>query len=192
MIVARAAAMGADGLAYLGWKSSMRSTSVRQLEEGVAGDGGPWRAAFGIEPQSLDAMLAAHPAGVQERWFARAWFAKPLGLFTLSAFWIYSGLCGAFSLAAAASVLTQAGWSSGAANAAVLAGAVIDVLIGAALTFRSTARLALLGAIATAFGYLVLGTLVRPDLWLDPLGAYAKIIPATALAATLLALMDDR
>ena len=34
------------------------------------------------------------PSGVQERWFAKAWLAKPLILTTLCAFWLVSGLIG--------------------------------------------------------------------------------------------------
>ncbi len=40
--------------------------------------------------------------------------------------------------------------------------------------------------------YLAGGTFLRPDLWLDPLGPYAKILPGALLALTTLAVMDER
>ena len=47
---------------------------------GAVGDPAPWTRLTGIEPRALGAALAAEPASVQERWFARLYFAKPLTL----------------------------------------------------------------------------------------------------------------
>ena len=70
----------ADALGWLGWRSPARSTALAQLAAGVVGEPSPWIAATGIKPQSLDDILAAHPAGVQERWFARLYLLKPLAI----------------------------------------------------------------------------------------------------------------
>ena len=41
-------------------------------------------------------------------------------------------------------------------------------------------------------GYLVGGALVRPDLWLDPMGPLLKSIPAAFLALAALTTLDER
>ena len=46
--------------------------------------------------------------------------------------------------------------------------------------------------IAVSFAYLISGTLAAPDIWVDPLGPYVKILPSIALALFVLALADDR
>src|SRR3712207_7866036 len=42
--------------------------------------------------------------------------------------------------------------------------------------FRSTHRAAALGMVAATLAYLAAGTLIAPELWLDPLGAFVKTI----------------
>jgi hypothetical protein len=40
----------------------------------------------------LSAALAARPASVQERWFSRIYFLKPIAFVILSLFWLITGL----------------------------------------------------------------------------------------------------
>ena len=70
----------ADGLGWLGWRSPARSTALAQLAAGVVGEPKAWMAATGITPQSFDQFLAAHPATVQDRWFARLYLIKPIAI----------------------------------------------------------------------------------------------------------------
>jgi uncharacterized protein YbjT (DUF2867 family) len=181
-----------DLVAWLGWRSAMRSTSLAQLRDGVRGDPGSWIAEFAIRPLSLDEMLERYPSGVQERWFARLYFLKPAALLTLVVFFALSGLVGLLRLDAAASVLVEAGWPRGGARIAVAIGSVLDVVLAALLCFRNTARAALRGMIALSLLYLLAGTVSRPDLWLDPLGAFLKILPVIMLSTMALAVMDER
>ena len=83
--------MAADGLGWLGWRSPLRSTSMRVIRAGVIGDGAAAAAVLGRPLKTLPQTLAALPAGVQERWFARMWLLKALIMAMLSAFWIASG-----------------------------------------------------------------------------------------------------
>ena len=46
----------------------------------------------GLVPRSPDAALAAEPASVQERWFARLYLLKPVVLLVFGLFWIVTGL----------------------------------------------------------------------------------------------------
>lgn len=190
--LARLSSAIADALAWLGWRSPMRSAALEQLRAGVVGDANAAQRIFGFAPKSLDALLMRHPAGVQERWFARSYFVKPLTLIVLSLFWIASGAIGLARGETAATVLTSVGWSTAAAYAAVIIGALIDLGLGFGVLFRRYARPALLGMIVVSLGYLAAATLVRPDLWLDPLGPLVKVAPAAVLAAATLATLDER
>lgn len=189
---ATACAGTSDLLATLGWRSPMRSTSLAQLRDGVTGDPTAWMADFSIRPLSLDEMLERWPSGVQERWFARLYVLKPVALVTLIVFFGLSGVLGLARQGAAAGVLTAAGWSLSTATAAVIVAALLDLVLAALAAFRPTARAALRGMIALSAVYLLAGTVVRPDLWLDPLGAFLKVLPVIGLAATTLAMMDER
>jgi uncharacterized protein YbjT (DUF2867 family) len=187
------AARAGDALAHLGWRPAVRTTTLVQLAAGVRGDGDAAERHLGFRPQSLHQMLAGAPAGVQERWFARCYFLKPLVLATLCLFWLLSGAIGlSWGLPAAISTLTAAGVPASVAMPVVIAGSVVDVMLALALAHHRTARLALQGMLLVSAAYLVGGTVLRPDLWLDPLGPLLKIVPAAVLAAVALATLDER
>jgi len=181
-----------DALALLGWRSPMRTTSVRQLAAGVEGDPAPAREILGLSTKSLADILAAWPAGVQEHWFARLYILKPIMLGGLAAFWASSGLIGlTYGFQPAINVLAGSMPDSLAA-AFVVMGGVIDVLLAVGVCVQRFSRTALLGIIAVSAAYLVCATIWRPDLWSDPLGPLVKVIPAALLALVALATMGDR
>lgn len=180
-----------DGLALLGWRSPMRTTALAQLRAGVEG-GGTGAAVLGVQPKSLAQMLEAWPSSVQERWFARAYFLKPAMLATLAGFWALSGVIGLLRQDTAASVLTSAGVTEDLARIAVIGGSFVDIALGLAVAVRRWARPALLGMLAVSAGYMAVGGVLRPDLWLDPLGPFLKTLPAALLAVAALALLDER
>jgi len=183
----------ADAIALLGWRSPMRSTAMAQLSAGVVGQSEPALTALDLRPRRLSEILAAWPSGVQERWFARLYFLKPLALFGLIAFWMTSGLVGVTGgFAHAVATLTQVGIPDGAGRLIVIGGAVIDIALALAACFHRSASWALKGMVLVCAGYLAGGSLLRPDLWLDPLGPFVKIIPAALLALVTLAVMDER
>jgi hypothetical protein len=129
---------------------------------------------------------------VQERWFARLYFLKPVVLLTLIAFWIASGAIGLWRREAAASVLTTAGFSAGAAATVVIVGGVGDIALGLLACWRNAAPFALKGMLALSAAYLAGATLWRPDLWTDPSGPLVKAVPAAVLALVALAVLEDR
>ncbi|MGE0716702.1 MAG: DoxX-like family protein [Alphaproteobacteria bacterium] len=190
--VARLSAGVADALARLGWRSPMRRTTLEQLRMGVRGDGGAAGRLLGLRLASLREILDRWPAGVQERWYARLYFLKPAVLVGLGLFWLLSGLIGLMRVLEATAILTAAGVAPLAATAAVVGGAAVDIALAVALAVRRRARAALVGMIVVSAGYLFGGTLLRPDLWADPLGPFLKIVPAALLAAAALATLDER
>lgn len=190
--VARVTAAVSDALAFLGWRSPMRTAALEQLRMGVRGRAED-AARLGVAPRSLDALLAAAPSGVQERWFARIYFAKPAILICLFSFWLLSGLIGlTVGLRDAIAILTASGMDAGVASGAVIGGSLVDIALALLLSWRPTAARALQGMLLVTIGYLLAGALVRPDLWLDPMGPLLKSIPAGFLAVAALATLDER
>jgi uncharacterized protein YbjT (DUF2867 family) len=190
-----AAALGyrlGDLIALLGWRSPLRSTARLELERGAVGDERPWIETTGIRPVSLAAALEAEPASVQERWFARLYLVKPVLFGALAVFWIATGV---ISLGPGWNLgidyLRRAG-SGELAPAGVIAGAVVDILIGVGIAFRRTARAALAAAAIVSIAYLVAGTLLLPALWADPLAPLLKILPVVALILAARAIAEDR
>ncbi len=188
----RLAAVVADGLGLLGWRSPLRSAALAALARGVTGNARSWNEISDHKLQPLEATLAAMPAHVQERWFARLWLLKPLVFGVLSLFWLVSGIVGFIRQEAAAGILVSHGLMPVLALGMVLAGSVADIAVGAAVLVRAWARLALMGMIAITLAYLGVATVLAPDLWLDPLGAMVKAVPALCLALVALAILDER
>jgi uncharacterized protein YbjT (DUF2867 family) len=176
----------------LGWRPPLRSTAALEIIRGATGDPCPWKDATGIVPMSLDQGLAANPASVQERWFARLYFLKPVALVVLAAFWIATGI-----------ISLTVGWQVGVdlmrrtafpalAEASVVAGALADLLVGTLIAFRRTAYAGLLLGVAISLFYAASGTLVLPELWKDPLGPLLKIWPIIVVHLMTLAILRDR
>jgi uncharacterized protein YbjT (DUF2867 family) len=191
-IVAKLAAAAADALGWLGWRSPMRSTAFAEVAAGVTGDASAWIVQTGRPLRTLDETLRTMPATVQERWFARAFLLKPLVIGILSLFWCATGLIALLNQQPAIEILTQRGITDQVASAIVLGGAIADLALGLAILVKRTARGAAIGMIALTAGYLIGGTIIAPDLWLDPLGALVKPIPAMVLALVAIAMLEDR
>jgi uncharacterized protein YbjT (DUF2867 family) len=180
-----------DLVALLGWRPPVRSTAQREMARGAVSD--PAAAQLPFTPTSLHQALAREPASVQERWFARMYFLKPLILVVIVLFWL-----------ATAFVSLGPGWHYGIglmheggvegtpAALVVIAGALADLCIGAAIAYRPTNRLGLYAAIAISFVYAIIGTILVPRLWADPLGPMLKIWPIIVLHVAALAIREDR
>lgn len=177
-----------DLVAWLGWSSSMRSTSLKQLDHDVAGHSDDLAYA-GL--RAFDQVLADEPATVQDRWYARLYFVRPAAVLTLGLYWLLSGLVGLGpGLEAGTRLLEQAGFG-GWSRAAVIAGACMDVALGCTLFLRGWTRTVALLMAAATVGYLVVATIGLPRLWLDPLGPWLKVFPMMALCL-FVAATDDR
>jgi uncharacterized protein YbjT (DUF2867 family) len=182
-----------DLVSRLGWVPPVRSTALEEIRRGVAGDPGPWITATGIEPAKLVAMARHLSTGVQERWFARLYLAKPLAIGSLALFWILSGLIAlTVSFAAAAAILTSHGFPPAPAKAITAISSLVDIAVGIAIAVRKTCRHGLLAGIAVSLFYLLAAAALTPDMWIEPLGALVKTVPAVVLMLVALATLDDR
>jgi uncharacterized protein YbjT (DUF2867 family) len=182
-----------DAVSLLGWRPPVRSTVQSEIARGSVGDPSQWTRLTGIKPRALPAALAAEPASVQERWFARLYLLKPLVFGVLVLFWIATGL-----------VTLGPGWEIGKAlmqeggvreplaSFTMIAGSLADIVIGIGIAFRRTARLALHAAVALSLAYAIIGTVLLPRLWADPVGPMWKICPIIVLLMVALAIREER
>ncbi len=191
LTLGRGLAFAADLAGYLGWRSSLRTTSLRVLAADVLGDAKAWPALTGQKLCTLEETLRDLPSTLQERVHARAMFWFPFLLLTLSLFWVASGIIGIWRQDEALALL-QGALPAPFGRSAVLAGSVLDILIGLGLLFRPMVRLACLAAILLSLAYLAGAALFVPHLWSDPLGPVVKVFPAIALAVIVSALAEER
>jgi uncharacterized protein YbjT (DUF2867 family) len=182
-----------DFVSLFGWRPPIRSTAGEEIARGAVGDPTEWTRVTGITPRSLQTALAADPATVQERWFARLYLLKALVIGFLAAFWLGTGIVSLGPGYHIGENIMRAGHVEGPlATLAIIGGGLIDVLVGLGMAFRRTARPALILSLIVSVVYFVLGTYLVPQLWLDPLGPMMKIWPICVLALVALAILDDR
>lgn len=181
-----------DVAGWFGWRPPVRSNAAREVMRGATGDPSAWTELTGIRPRSLASALAAEPATVQERWFAGLYNLKAPIFVVLPLFWIATGI-----------ISLTSGWRNGVelllntpaaalAEPAVVAGAVSDIVVGLLIAFRRTSRAGLCCAILLSVAYAVIGTILRPDLWNEPLGPFLKIFPIILLHYVALAILEER
>lgn len=189
--IARTIARCADLAGLLGWRAPMRTTAFDVLRDDVLIDPEPWRRATGETLSTLQQTLTRLPATRQERSFARIELIFPVLVVAFALFWIASGLIG-LAQRSAATALIEAQLGSLLANVSVIAGSLLDISIGTTLLTRKYFRSACLAAAGTSLAYMILGSVLTPGLWADPLGPLAKIIPTIGLALMLAAYAEER
>jgi uncharacterized protein YbjT (DUF2867 family) len=182
-----------DAASWLGWRPPIRSTALAELRRGVSGDPRAWMAEMAIAPSSLDDILKARPATIEEKWFARLYLLKALAVGGLVVFWCASALIALLpAYPAAVAILTSHGYSETQAQAMTIASGTIDFLVGVAIAVRRTNRCGLWAGIAVSLFYMLAAALLTPDIWIEPLGALVKTFPAIILMLVVLAIADDR
>jgi hypothetical protein len=181
-----------DLASWLGWRPPVRSNARRELARGATGDSGAWIEATGIRPRSLGQALAAAPASVQERWFARLYLLKPLAIGIFALFWLVTGIVSLEPGFALAEAEMRRGGGGSLSALLVVAGGIVDIAIGVAIACRRSARSGLRAALVVAIVYLLAGTILFPELWREPLGPLMKIVPILALNLLCLAILDER
>lgn len=186
--VAGLAGLAGDLAADLGWKTPLRSTAMRTMGAGVAGDATAWTAARGTPPSTLAQTLGGFDADIQARRFARTYFLHPLLVLGLSLFWIVSGVVAIFQRDAAAVILTTEGVAASTALTLTLGGAALDIGLGIGILVRRTSSLALFGTIVLTLAYAASATVITPHLWADPMGTLVKMGPVALAALAALAM----
>jgi len=181
-----------DIISFLGWRPPVRSTAEREIARGAIGSLEDMHR-LGLHPKGLPEFFASEPASVQERWFARMYLLKPVVFGVLCLFWLSTAFV---SLGPGWDIglglMREGGMEGTPAILTVVAGALADLVIGLAIGYRSTSRYGLYAAIGISVAYAVIGTILVPRLWADPLGPMLKIWPIIVLHFVALAILDDR
>lgn len=182
-----------DLLGWLGWPSPFRTTSVRQMAYGAAGTSPEAvTQATGIVPRGFAEVLGAEPSTTADRWQARLYFVRPMAIVVLGVFWLVTGLVTLGpGFEAARQHLVTAGLGDNAAWHGAWWGGWFDVVMGLALWVRPWTRPVAVGMVLATVGYLIGATLWAPQLWLDPLGPWVKVLPMMVLCL-FVAATDDR
>jgi uncharacterized protein YbjT (DUF2867 family) len=182
----------ADVLGWFGWRSPLRRNAVLTLIVGVSGNAAEALPLLGRPAAPLEKVLAELPSGKQDRWHARLNLLLPIMLVSLVLLWLGSGILGLARTDVATLILTERGMPKGFASFCVMAGSVVDVVIGLSLMVRRTVQPALLAVVLMTLLYWVGAALFAFDLWLDPLAPMLKTVPATMLALGCYAMLDKR
>ena len=182
-----------DALSGLGWRSPVRTTARREIAYGAVGDPRGWSHLTGIQPTDIELVLTREPASIQERWFARLYFLKPLVFGVFSLFWLVTGLI-SFGPGwdMGMSLLREGGVGEPLASLSIMAGASADILIGLSILYRPTSRYGLYAALLISITYAIIGSILVPTLWREPLGSMLKIWPIMVLNLVALAIREDR
>jgi hypothetical protein len=167
-----------DFAGWLGCRPPIRSTAQREMVRGAIGDPARLTRLTGIKPRDLENALARTPASVQERWFARLYLIKPLVFSVFPLFWIATGI---ISLGPGRergiNLVMEGGLSRAMALLLTISGALADIVIGLAIAYRPTARQGLYAAFLISIVYTIIGAVLVPRLWVDPLGPMLKSRP---------------
>jgi len=182
-----------DVAGLLGWRPPVRTNAKLEMVRGATGDPAEWSKLTGIAPQPLQAALRAEPPSVQERWFAGLYLLKALILTVLVMFWIGTAIMALGpGWPIGLSLMYEGGVGEPAASLVVIAGALADLAIGVGIAVRRTSRYALYAGIGISLIYAIMGSLLVPRLWIDPLGPMLKIWPIIVLNLVALAILEDR
>lgn len=181
-----------DFAGTLGWRPALRTTVRKEIARGAVGDPSPWTAMTGIDPRPLEAALRAEPVSVQERWYAKLFFLKPIIFTVFPVFWLVTGILSLMTGFEAGVELMRRAGAGMLAVPGVIVGALADILVGLAIAYRPTTKLGLYGALALSLLYISLATILLPELWNDPLGPLTKIWPILALNLVAIAMLEER
>jgi uncharacterized protein YbjT (DUF2867 family) len=189
-----AAAFGfGDLMGRLGWRTAIRSNAGHELLRAVPGDPTRWMQLTGIVPRDIERVFLTEPASVQERWFARLYLLRPWIFAICALFWFSTGV-----------IALGPGWDNGIglmneggvfgwpAAVVVIGGALCDIAVGLAIAWRRTARAGVIAALVVTVVYAIIGTVLVPRLWIDPMGPMLKALPTLALHLAALGIVDDR
>ena len=185
------------GAGLLGrWPGSLVDASaVRMLLRGHQADPAPFAGVLGHAPRPVEAFIGPQEAGAALQ-SARLHTAALLARASVAAVWIWTGIVslGLYPVASSLDLLADFGLHGQAALAALYAGALLDLAMGA-LTLLAPARWmrALWGAqLLVIAGYTAMITLRMPHWWLHPYGPLSKNLPMMAAIAMLWVLQRRR
>jgi uncharacterized protein YbjT (DUF2867 family) len=176
---------------WLGWRTPVRLSARRELERGAVGDPGLWIEVTGIQPKGFRESLSARRPTAQDRTYAALYFLQPVMIVVTSLFFLATGIISlTIGYETGVKLLEQGGMGT-LSGPSVIAGGLADVVVGLMIAWRGTFQTGLYLAIALSLFYFVLGTILLPELWRNPIGPMLKIFPLIVLNLVALAMVRD-
>jgi uncharacterized protein YbjT (DUF2867 family) len=173
--------------------ASLTPETLAMLAHGSTAEEGPATAFLGWQPQSLAPALAAEPAVAADLWHARLLPVRPLLRAALALVWIGSGVVSLTLAPRAVSdvLLAGLGLHGAAATLVLVAGAILDLLLGLALVLLPR-RTGWVGAaqIAVTLLFTLLASIAAPAAWAEPFGPLLKNAAVIAATVALMAMRD--
>jgi uncharacterized protein YbjT (DUF2867 family) len=172
-------------------RGPITSDELNMLQRGNHCDNGPFIAAFGFEPLSLEAGIARRPLSDADRRYARLTHLRvPLRL-AIAFIWLTTGLVSAFiSAGEGFSLLRQIGITGRMADLALNGTSLLEIALGLGTAIGWRVRW--LGAIQLwlMLGFMLILTAGMPQLWLHPFGPLTKNVPLIAATLVMMAWED--
>jgi uncharacterized protein YbjT (DUF2867 family) len=172
------ALVAARWLGFMG-DTPMNAEAVAMLQRGNTADAGPFVAAFGFRPRSVDQVLAAAPSQEADRWHAGLYFLRPLLRLSIAFVWLFTGFISAFLIPTQMSyaLLAKAEITGLWAPIMLYGAAISDMLLGIAILSRFRPRLLAAIQIGLILIYTLIISYSQPEQWLHPFGPVTKNAP---------------
>jgi nucleoside-diphosphate-sugar epimerase len=171
----------------------LNTTSYRMMKHGNTANPADFINLTNIHPRSLDQGLAQEPLTIQSLWHARLYMVRPLITWGLALFWIYTGVI-TLSIVPdkGLSILEELGVHSKILHPLFYFSCVVDVFLGMALLVGYKRGLIGIMQIVAILAYTAFISIMKPSLWLDPLGSISKNIPILILTLVMLIIERDK
>lgn len=188
----RLVSSGADLFGHLGWRSPFRSTAMKAIAGGVTGNPAQTRLALGRPALSLTETFLSMPAGVEDRLFSRMQLLSPLLLFALGLSWVWKGVAGYAGMDPTVAELVAGGMPSGVSRAVVAVLATLAIVLGLSVFIKPWAVRTLVVMVFVLLFYAAAMTIMAPQLWFDPYGAGANVLPIIVASLVARLMLDTR
>lgn len=171
--------------------ATLTPETLAMLAHGNTATAGP--AVPGWRPRPLALALASEPAVAADGWHARLLPVRPVLRAALAVVWIGSGVVSLFATPRALSdaLLDGLGLHGGAATLVLVAGAMLDLVLGFALLLLPR-RTGWIGTvqIAVTLLFTLLASIAAPAAWAEPFGPLLKNAAVIAATLVLIAMRD--
>jgi nucleoside-diphosphate-sugar epimerase len=184
------------GIARLGsWLHHpfLNSDTLSMLWRGNTADPQPLAQITGIQPKSVERVLAEIPVTAAEHWHSKLYFLKPLLRISIAFVWLFTGIVSAFiyPIEHSYQLLAALGISGWLAPLALFGAAGLDFGLGLAtlLNYRlkQVGRLQLL----LILSYTLLISWYLPEFWWHPYGPVSKNLPLIVATLIMISLADE-
>jgi hypothetical protein len=173
-------------IAQLNSRSLLDRESLSMLEAGNTADPADTGELLGRPPRPIEQFVASDLRGLIAQHAQIEWLL-PLLRWSIAAVWIWTGIVslGLYPRADSMALLARTGLTGIIAAVALYAGAVLDLVLGAATLLMYRRRWLWPAQFVLILAYTGIITIALPEFWLHPYGPILKNLPLLACIAAL-------